>query len=1410
MTAHEQVFMSLPALAEIEQRLAVWTATVSGNRKALLDIPLQYTDKTTISRRFISEATGIPEEPLRIALRDHRHLLADLEQEMHREGIIVQGYNILDSEQSRLVLRWYEHLTDEEKLQVELRGDLVAHIGYLNQMEAFKKSPLRYPLYKIKRAEIAQDVMRRRELVDAIQQNEIAKRVEAWANKALASRQALLDVELGIKEPLAIASSYLAKEVGAGIERIQTNEWLTRVIQGMQRENIILAGYSSLECEARRKLLRWYENLSDEQKLGVEVWNGKVRMQGYLDEVPELVPGHRLLPLYNETSGEIASDVIRRREDHQRTLDLIPKPLDPITESRLQQWSEEVVNSRSALLDVELGRGQAPNISISYLSEQIGIHLGKGLEHSALKSVIDAMVSEKIIVPGYGSTECNLRRIVLRWFERLDDREKARIRLFNGQVAHEGTLDQIDGVGLHHRNYKLLGITRTELAEEVLRLQKYYPPEDNSISSQVQKKLSQWTESVLGSREKLLEVELAQKKHLAVSATYLSNLIGVGVHAVYGLNEMPEILQAMTDEGIIVEGYNVLDCDKRRRLLRWYEGLDDQQKLIVETHGDQVKHLGYLDQIPELADINPSPLFNLTRAEIGKDVLRRRVEVAAPSARMRTEEIKRRVDEWRKDVLSSREKLLNVQLNASGPLAVSVPYLSEQLGVSKSVLNNYNDMPDVIEAMTRERIILPGYMSSECDKRRKLLRWYEGLSEQEKFSIPLFGNKVKKKGYLDQIPGVRELLTSSMHKLINLTLDEISEDLVRLGVGTSDYKTVEERELEKAQTPKEGTVSYKKHFFALRAVSVGSVADLAQSADIPFTPVMHLFAAASMQSHSESGQSNYYDACKCFIQCLVDGGHNEGDSVLTLLGEHTLTRFRKYLQSLLQNAQISTAVANTHMSAARKMLERATEIKDLGLHSFYPALGFDVARETDLYSPYSPSERSRISEAIQAAIAHTHTLAQPYVCTGIGQDPYDEQGKVKVGIATLDTARWIFENKLGCVPINFANLDVNDKYHKYFRNVLNASSLSIYEIYESWGVLYDRSSKVLAPYIARLAQVTGLNADSIATLQLDDFVPVHPLSQRPCLRYWKERSTGEKEYDLDIFKAEISWLTTSQAKEIKKIIDDITLITSDFRGQADPKIKNDLFIYKSISRRSFGEIKSLSQQGTILNVALQGFSKRSNLLTDEGEPLSLSPSRFRPSFVSELVEKGVSVREIQMMLGHENIETTLKYLDRLDLNRVAREKLDVALREIHSETITDKPVTVVPDINSGNDDNIIFKTPLGGCKNIFNPPDFIKKLRNYIPGKPCSLYNKCLACENNMITKSDLPVLFAMRRDYLHILHTNRVADTPYGYVVLENLNLLENILDSEISDFPKEELEEAERLSEYVDTNIAIEGVGQ
>lgn len=241
MTAHEQVLMGLPTLAEIEQRLGEWVVTVSGNRKALLDIPLQYTDKTTISRSFVSEVTGLPEEPLRIALRDHRHLLADLEQEMHRdriqasewltrviqgmqrenimpdvlqamiaEGIIVEGYNVGDCDKRRRLLRWYESLDDQEKLAVETYGDQLkpAYLETIQELAGISPAPL----YNLTRTEIGKDVLRRRAEVAAppgrTGTHEVKRRVDEWLKDVLSSREKLLTVQLNASGPLAVSVPY--------------------------------------------------------------------------------------------------------------------------------------------------------------------------------------------------------------------------------------------------------------------------------------------------------------------------------------------------------------------------------------------------------------------------------------------------------------------------------------------------------------------------------------------------------------------------------------------------------------------------------------------------------------------------------------------------------------------------------------------------------------------------------------------------------------------------------------------------------------------------------------------------------------------------------------------------------------------------------------------------------------------------------------------------------------------------------------------------------------------------------------------------------------------------------------------------------------------------------------------------
>ena len=173
----------------------------------------------------------------------------------------------------------------------------------------------------------------------------------------------------------------------------------------------------------------------------------------------------------------------------------------------------------------------------------------------------------------------------------------------------------------------------------------------------------------------------------------------------------------------------------------------------------------------------------------------------------------------------------------------------------------------------------------------------------------------------------------------------------------------------------------------------------------------------------------------------------------------------------------------------------------------------------------------------------------------------------------------------------------------------------------------------------------------------------------------------------------------------------------------------------------------------------------------------------------------------------------------MDFNSIARSKLDVALRELHERTVESSDegeaatqihgdTTDLIDVVQMDAPEVVFKTPLASCRNIFNPPDIVKKLSTYVPGSPCSMYNMCLGCENVLLTASNLPELFAMERDYLKLVEVSRVMDTPYGHVVRENLALLEKILNVN-SDFSSEELAEGRRLAEFVDTTILIDGVG-
>lgn len=780
------------------------------------------------------------------------------------------------------------------------------------------------------------------------------------------------------------------------------------------------------------------------------------------------------------------------------------------------------------------------------------------------------------------------------------------------------------------------------------------------------------------------------------------------------------------------------------------------------------------------------------------------------SSRLTSSQVNAVIESFVARVIHDRESLLKVCLSRNADLALSSKYVMEQTGLSAStVINKASRFQPILDAMTEEGIIVPGHPSGACEWRRRLLAWYEGMPKQEKLVIPVFGNLIRYRGYMTEIPELVGFSAArTKYELVRSTFEEIHEDLRALGVLDKDYQTVEERIASK--TPVEKVESLKDSFRELRSIPIHRLSDVTPvEPEHPFFHLLHVFSVASMNASSDSGQSNFIEAFKYYRDYLKASKFTGIEPLHELVTTYSLPKFRGYLQEKIIERVLSTSHGNTLMSSARRMMGRARQIEGLGLTSIMAAQGFDTERETDLYKPYSVPVRGRISEAILQEIAETNRLAQPYVLSHVGENPLAHDGTVRRGYGTVENARWIFENKLNCKPLNFESANSENPYERGFLNIIGRSGLSIFDIYKTWGVLYQVDSRVLAPYVIRLAQVTGMNADSLVGLELNDFVERHDLTDRPCLLYWKERSDGEKMYHLDLFNAEISWLTTSQGNAVKQVFEDVKFLTRSLRSEAGSEVVKKLFIYRSSSRRKFGVVDSLENSGrNLINKIMTRFSADHELVDDKGAPLSLSASRFRPSFVSELIERGVSPREIQVMLGHKHLGTTIAYLDQMDFNPMARKMLNKVLREMHQDTLDESAATIPTLAIESTHKSMVIETGTVRCMNVYDPPDFIKNMRGYDSSKPCTLFNKCLSCSNSIITVSHLPELFARRRDYQRMIEVNRVLDTPYGTVIQENMDVLNSILDPETSDFSADELTTAERLSENLQINIMTEGV--
>lgn len=726
--------------------------------------------------------------------------------------------------------------------------------------------------------------------------------------------------------------------------------------------------------------------------------------------------------------------------------------------------------------------------------------------------------------------------------------------------------------------------------------------------------------------------------------------------------------------------------------------------------------------------------------------------------------------------------------------------LSKQLGVSEQVLLGATAAGDLYKSLMKklndvlksEGILLEHQSGAVLEMRRKALNWWRSLSIEDKKNLDTFGNSVRFIKY------IQNWKSYGHYKLISEVCQQFNNELIELGILKSDYVKVKDRDalLDKSFIPNQQ--ASKKRWDDLGLLPLESVNDLIEptSETEPFVQLKQLATALQQTVSTRSAKNNFRDGFNHLCKFLKMNNVEETESLKNILNEFLLKRFKDdYILPALDSSEMSPNTAPTIVSAVRAFLKRAKSIKGLGFHSFYDVEVITHGRTGEFYKPYSLKEREDVNAAIFFDVNSVKKIFGPYIRTGIGKNPLDSNGHLKPGMSNLENARYLFENQLNCRLV-FHNT-AQSAAEKSFLSIVAKSELGLHDLYKEWGLIPIVDMDVVAPFLFRLAQITGMNAEPLSDLRLDDFLLAHHATGKPCLRYWKERSTGEKELHLDLFEAKLQWLTKKQSKEIQDIFESMKILTAPLREEASEEIKNLLFIFRSSGQRAYGKVKAINT--VKLSGAYSKFVTKHQLKDDTGAALSFSVSRFRPTFVSELVEAGVSIREIQLLLGHSNIETTMNYLDRLDFNRIARQKLTETLEDIHRKIITPSKRSTNKHIE--NSEVVIFSTPLGGCSNLFSPPDFIRKSKLYKSGQPCSQYNKCLTCDNVMLIADHLPMLFAMKRDYMILMQRNRIMETPYGIVIAENLAVLDEILNPKKSDFSEEELEKGERLSQFEQT---------
>ncbi|WP_259121636.1 site-specific integrase [Salinibacter ruber] len=589
------------------------------------------------------------------------------------------------------------------------------------------------------------------------------------------------------------------------------------------------------------------------------------------------------------------------------------------------------------------------------------------------------------------------------------------------------------------------------------------------------------------------------------------------------------------------------------------------------------------------------------------------------------------------------------------------------------------------------------------------------------------------------------------------------------------------------------------------------------TASNPRAQLKWLFGRKTSLYDSYSTKKNYRSALQFYYEFLDETSNYsevlKSDRRFFVNDEWGPTALLKLKRWTERSPAPSSRTSNTvvsHIALIRQVMRYAYELGILEQPVVNVPLSAGV-RETTTRTAYNESELDQIFDVITPMIQFSEGLLEPYEPTGLGKDPREiDRAGVPRGQALPDTEgwkskenmRWYFENEMGCTAVP-GTKEHREKNNTFF-NLASSKHNGLNDLYRSWGVSALIDQDIIVPLAIKLISETGLNVESLLALKRDCYELEHPLTGQPYIKYYKERSQGERELHISLFDSEELELSPKQSKIITGTINTILDLTRPLVSNANCDIDDYLFLYQSNSNRFFGDTRLLNTK--VLCNWTNKVVERHELKGRGDEPLTFNLSRFRPTLITDLVKSGHDLFEIQSVAGHKSLTTTLDYIDRNGTASEYRESISTALRQIKTnlDSQTEYPLPVAQS-EGAEPGEFIFKGPIASCKNPYDPPDEVTSSPYHSTGDACTYWNMCLFCDNVVLTKESLPKLIAYRMQIQTALDRNLDEIPRAGELYRKAASVIDEVISTDAF-FSDEEIEWATELAES-ETDEVLDG---